>query len=133
MDIPLIVNDPWLEPFADTIKNRSDKAKHKEKELTKGEKLSDFANAYNYYGLHKTPKEWIYKDSLPNAAEVFLIGEFSEWHLKDEFKLVKKENGEFEIKLKLNTLKHLDLYRLFIRWQDWLTGIRRIQGVMLFK
>ena len=117
MDIPLIVNDPWLEPFADTIKNRSDKAKHKEKELTKGEKLSDFANAYNYYGLHKTSKEWIYKDSLPNAAEVFLIGEFSEWHLKDEFKLGKKENGEFEIKLKLNTLKHLDLYRLFIRWQ----------------
>ena len=117
MNIPLIVNDPYLKPFTDTIKNRTNKAKHKEKELSKGKKLSDFADAHQYYGLHKTSKDRIYRDYLPNATEVYLIGEFSDWKPKDEFKLLKKENGEFEIKLKQNILNHLDLYRLFIRWQ----------------
>ena len=117
MNIPLIVNDPYLKPFTDTIKNRIDKAKHKEKELSKGKKLSDFADAHQYYGLHKTTKDRIYRDRLPNATEVFLIGEFSNWQLKDEFKLTNKGNDEFEIKLKPNILNHLDLYRLFIRWQ----------------
>ncbi len=117
MNIPLIVNDPYLKPFTDTIKNRTDKAKHKEKELSKGKKLSDFADAHQYYGLHKTSKDQIYRDRLPNATEVFLIGEFSDWQLKDEYKLTNKGNDEFEIKLKLNILNHLDLYRLFIRWQ----------------
>ncbi|MCF6366812.1 MAG: alpha amylase C-terminal domain-containing protein [Bacteroidales bacterium] len=117
MNIPLINADSYLEPFADRIKLRIGKAKDKEKELTKGQNLSDFANAHNIYGLHETKSFWIYKDWLPNAHSVYLVGDFSKWQAIDEFKLTKKTNGIFEIKLKKNKLKHGNLYRLYVTWK----------------
>jgi len=117
MNIPLIKNDIYLKPFSETIINRIEKAKEKELKLTKGHSLEDFANAHNFYGLHKTKKIWIYKDWLPNAHSVYLVGEFSNWQVLEEYQLTKKENGKFEIKLPINTLKHKDLYRLYVTWQ----------------
>lgn len=117
MNIPIIENDIYLKPFSDTIKNRIEKAKQKEQLLTKSLSLSDFANAHNFYGLHKTKKLWIYKDWLPNAHSVYLVGDFSNWQVLEEFKLEKKNNGRFEIKLPIKTLKHKDLYRLYVSWE----------------
>ncbi len=117
MNIPLIENDSYLKPFSETIQVRIDKAKQKEKELSNGQSLNDFANAHYLYGLHKTKSSWIYRDWLPNAHSVYLIGDFSNWQATDEFKLTKKPKGIFEIKLKKNILKHKDLYRLYVTWE----------------
>ncbi len=117
MNIPLIKNDTYLKPFSSTIINRIEKAKEKERKITKGLSLKDFANAHNYFGLHKTKNNWIYKDWLPNANSVYLVGDFSNWQVLEEFKLEKKDNGKFEIKLPLKTLKHEDLYRLYVTWE----------------
>lgn len=117
MTFPIIENDTYLKPFSETIINRIDRAKQKEKKITKSLSLSDYANAHNYYGLQKTKKFWLYKDWLPNAHSVYLIGDFSNWQVLEEYKLTKKENGKFEIKLPLKTLKHGDLYRLYVSWE----------------
>jgi len=117
MNIPLIAADSYLKPFTECIKLRIDRAKDKEKELTKGQTLNDFANAHYLYGLHKTKSFWIYRDWLPNAHSVYLIGDFSNWQAIDEFKLSKKEKGIFELKLKKHILKHGDLYRLYVTWE----------------
>lgn len=53
----IIKNDPWLEPFSDAIEGRHNDAVNKERELTSTCKtLDQFANAYNYFGLHRTEK-----------------------------------------------------------------------------
>ena len=56
--IGLVKNDPWLEPFEDAIRGRHDHALYKLGELTNGGKmkLSDFADGYLYFGLHRTDK-----------------------------------------------------------------------------
>ena len=50
----LIKNDPWLEPYSEAIEGRHADAVRKERELTgPGRSLDDFANAHNYFGLHR--------------------------------------------------------------------------------
>jgi 1,4-alpha-glucan branching enzyme len=116
MEIQLIKNDPFLRPFEETISYRIEKAKIKENELKKNKKLSNFANAHNYYGLHKTSTGWIYRDRLPAAQDVYLIGNFNDWQMDEQFKLIRNKKGDFEIKLKPKTIKHLDLYRIYVKW-----------------
>jgi len=117
MNIQIVKNDPYLKPYSKIISKRILNAKIKEKEIAGNGSLSDFANAHLYYGLHFTSNKQIYRDWLPNAGEVFLIGDFSDWKPSEKFKLSKKENGNFELILDKNTLKHGDLYRLYVKWQ----------------
>jgi 1,4-alpha-glucan branching enzyme len=112
----IIIKDPYLKPFESNIQKRITKSKEKEIELTNGNKLSDFANAYNYFGLHKTKNGYIYRDWLPNAEKVYLIGDFSNWEVQEEFQLNKKEFGNFEISISEKILKHKDLYKLKVFW-----------------
>lgn len=118
MKIPLIENDPYLKLFKSKIETRINQVQNKEQELIQGKNLSKFANAHHYFGLHKTKQSWIYRDWMPNAREVWLIGDFSEWKLYDTYKLKKDKNGIFTIKLNLSTLKHGDLFRLFVSWES---------------
>lgn len=51
--LKIISDDPWLKPYADAIEGRHLDAMHKLHDLTRHGTLVDFANAYNYFGLHK--------------------------------------------------------------------------------
>ncbi len=117
MEINLIKNDPYLKPFEETILYRTEKAKQKEKALKKSGKLIDFANAHKYYGLHKTSGAWVYRDRLPAAKEVYLIGNFSDWQIDEGLRLHKNAKGDFELKLPKGKIKHLDLYRIYVKWE----------------
>jgi 1,4-alpha-glucan branching enzyme len=117
MKLSLIENDTYLKPFSETIINRYKKTTDKEKELIGNKTLSDFANAYQIFGMHLTKTNWVYRDRLPNAHSVYLIGDFSHWQATEEFKLKEKPNGIFEIKIKKDLLKHGDLYRLYVTWE----------------
>ena len=76
----LIKNDPWLEPYKTDIEHRFQLSASKEKELAgKGKSLSDFADGSLYFGLHKTEQGWVIREWAPNATDIFLIGNFSEW------------------------------------------------------
>lgn len=118
MDTPMIVqNDSWLEPFAEQIANREKQALKKEAQLTQGQSLVDFASGHLYFGLHRSPRGWVFREWAPNATEIFLIGTFSGWKLLDEYALQRVSNGTWELFLAEDFLKHGDLYRLLIRWQ----------------
>ena len=95
----IIKNDPWLEPYADAIIGRHQYALNKEAELTnKGKQtLSDFASGYLYFGLHRTPKGWTFREWAPNATHIYMVGTFNNWEEKAAYKLKKTEkwyNGE---------------------------------------
>ena len=78
--LKIINNDPWLKPYKDIIYKRYHRALEKERELTEGyNNLSEFANGHLYYGLHKTKKNWTFRESAPNASKIFLTGEFNNW------------------------------------------------------
>jgi 1,4-alpha-glucan branching enzyme len=116
--LQIIKNDPWLEPYRTAIEGRYNYFLRKEKELTKNGKisLSEFATGYLYFGLHQTANEWILREWAPGATEIYLIGDFNQWHEQENYRLTRLENGVFEIRLPAYTLKHSDLYKLKIHW-----------------
>lgn len=116
--LEIIKNDPWLEPYAKAIEGRHNYALHKEKELTKNGEitLSDFATGYLYFGLHKTNEGWILREWAPNATEIFLLGSFNNWQRMESYRLRRRDNGVWEVKIPLERIKHLDYYKLQVRW-----------------
>lgn len=116
--LKLIKNDPWLEPYADAIEGRYKYVLKREKEITQDGKvsLSDFADGFLYFGLHKTAKNWVFREWAPNATEIYLIGDFNGWQKEEAFKLKRIEHGQWEIKLPLKALKHGELFKMYVHW-----------------
>ena len=115
--LKLIKNDPWLTPYTQAIEGRHNSAVKKIEELTGGTgNLSDFADGYLYFGLHKEKKQWVFREWAPNANAIYLIGNFSNWEELPEYRLLAIGGGVWEIKLPLKTLHHLDLYKLSVHW-----------------
>ena len=66
--LKLIKNDPWLAPYKQAIEGRHNRAVEKISELTGGTgNLSDFADGYLYFGLHKENGHWVFREWAPNA------------------------------------------------------------------
>ena len=116
--LAIIKNDPWLKPFAAAIEGRHQDAVDKERELiaTDGS-LKAFANAYNYFGLHRTDTGWVFREWAPNATSITLVGDFSGWKEYRKYALKPKANGVWEIKLKKDDLHHGDLYKMIVCWE----------------
>ena len=51
--LKLIKSDTYLRPYAEAIEGRYNYALKREQELTGGKTLSEWANGYLYFGLHK--------------------------------------------------------------------------------
>lgn len=117
--IGLVKNDPYLEPFEEAIRGRHEFAVQKLNQFTlNGKKrLSDFANGYDYYGLHKTSRGWVFREWAPNASEIFLVGDFNGWQENDKYRAVRiSDSGDWELKLPNKAVRHGDLYKMYVRW-----------------
>lgn len=117
--LAILKSDPWLEPFADAIVGRHNSVIEKLNDLTSATdgSLSNFANAHKYFGLHKNGRKgWVFREYAPNATDITLVGTFSDWQKKDEFRLSNIGDGVWEITLDKNTLKHGDLYKMIVTW-----------------
>lgn len=115
--LKIVKNDEWLSPFEQAIQGRHDHALYKMNELAGKGTLSDFADGYLYFGLHRTPRQWVLREWAPNATEIYLIGTFNDWKELPEFAFKRIEGtGNWELKLSSKVLKHLDLYKLSIHW-----------------
>lgn len=117
--LEILKNDPYLEPFSKAIEGRHDYFLQREKELTQNGKisLSDFATGYLHFGLHKTADGWIFREWAPNATEIFLVGTFNQWQRLESYRLKRKENGVWELKVPLERIHHLDLFKLWVSWE----------------
>ncbi len=112
----LVQNDSWLEPYSGIISDRMIIAERKEKELTGGKSLSEFASGYLYFGLHKTRGGWIIREWAPNATHIYLVGTFNNWKEEAKYSFTYLDNGVWELELEEEYLKHEDLYALNIHW-----------------
>lgn len=119
-ELTLIKNDPWLEPYAGAIEGRHQDALNKERELTQASgSLDAFANAHNYFGMHRTPRgAWVVREWAPNATAITLIGDMTGWKpaKKYAFKRVEGSDGVWELKLPGAALTHGQLYKLLVEW-----------------
>lgn len=118
MDLKFIANDPLLEPFRYTIEQRHRNFILRETGFTENRRqLSDAFNSYLYYGMHRSEEGWIFREWAPHATAVYLIGDFSDWQKKEEFRLERLEYGNWEVRMPSDRLKHGMKYRLLVEWE----------------
>ena len=118
-ELAILRNDPWLEPYAGAIEGRHHDVEVKLHELTAGTRgsLVRFANAYNYFGLHRTKEgNWIFRDFLPNATKVLLIGTFTDWRDDERFALTRLSDGTWEGKFPADAIHNGDLFKMRVFW-----------------
>ena len=113
-------NDAYLEPFEDAITGRHEHAACEIKRFTMDGKrsLSDFANGYNYYGLHRDSRVgWVFREWAPNATDIYIIGDFNDWKEDERFRASRIDGtGNWELRLPNDAIKHGDLYKMLVKW-----------------
>ncbi|WP_056928536.1 alpha amylase C-terminal domain-containing protein [Candidatus Symbiothrix dinenymphae] len=116
----LIKGDPWLEPYTAAIEGRYAYFLQRERELTQDGKvpLSEFADGYLYFGLHKTDAGWVFREWAPRATAIYLVGDFNDWTEQPDYQLHPIGNGAWEISLPHDKLHHGELYKLRMHWDD---------------
>ncbi len=78
----IIELNPQLEHFAGDIDLRMFLYRAtKERLLTNGGTLNEFANAHEYFGIHHVDGGWVYREWAPGAYQLYLTGEFNNWDL----------------------------------------------------
>ncbi|MCQ2374367.1 MAG: alpha amylase C-terminal domain-containing protein [Salinivirgaceae bacterium] len=119
MNVPKIVqNDPWLSPFSSIITKRmSNYCETYDRLLKNQSSLLDFANGHLFYGCFCNGDTTTLRERLPNATEVYLIGDFNNWQATPEYKLKNIGGGNWEITLPASVFGHLSLYRLKVCWK----------------
>lgn len=120
-DLAILRNDPWLEPYKPAIDGRHNDVIKKFDELTAKSdgSLSKFANAYKYYGLHRQANgTWVFRDYLPNAEKVVLIGDFSNWQSDERYALTRLQDGSWEGKFAADMIHNGDLYKMRVYWHS---------------
>jgi len=95
----LLELNPQLQGFAGDIDLRMFLYRAtKNRLLSEGQTLNDFANAHNYYGFHRTETGWVYREWAPSAYQLYLTGEFNNWN-QTSHPLSRTDNGSWEIQL----------------------------------
>ncbi|MDE6339795.1 MAG: alpha amylase C-terminal domain-containing protein, partial [Muribaculaceae bacterium] len=79
--------------------------------------LSKFANAYNYFGLHRESSgEWVFREYAPNATQIWLIGTFSEWKDDERYSLSPIGDGVWEGRFPADFIHNGDLFKMRVDW-----------------
>ncbi len=133
----LLEKFPDLQPYEGDINLRMARYEGKRAQLLQGKTtLKDFANAHTYFGFHHLPDGWVYREWAPGADQVYLTGDFNDWHWTDT-PLTRLENGNWEVVLPGDTLhvgsrvltivdnggkltQHIPLYARRVT-QDWVS------------
>lgn len=110
--------DPLLDPYRFLIQKRYRDFILREVGFTGGKgRLADVFNSYLYYGLHHLEDGWVFREWAPNATAIYLIGEFSDWEKKEEFRLTRIQEGNWEVRMPEEALQHGMKYRLRVEWE----------------
>ena len=117
--LKLIKNDPWLAPYTAAIEGRHNDAIAKEADLTSDAgSLSEFANAHQYFGLHRLHDgSWVFREYAPNAGDITLIGDFSDWKPEREYALRPIGGGVWEGRFPAGAISHGQHYKMLVGWK----------------
>ncbi len=113
-----LLDDPWLQPYQAVIERRMHRAMSLERQLAQGPgSLAEFANAHEFYGLHRRNDAWVFREWAPNATAIWLVGDFSGWHINPRFQLNRLPGRDvWKITLPPDALRHGQLYHLEVHW-----------------
>ncbi|MDE7389286.1 MAG: 1,4-alpha-glucan-branching enzyme, partial [Muribaculaceae bacterium] len=117
--LKLIKNDPWLAPYTEAIEGRHNDAVAREAELTaRSGSLARFADAHEYFGLHRqSDGTWVFREYAPNAGEIHLIGDFSDWQPERRYALKPIGGGVWEGRFSKTALRHGQYYKMLVSWK----------------
>ena len=99
--------DPLLKQYAGDLDYRMNRYEEKKRQLlAPGQRLTDLANGYAYFGIHRLRGGWVYREWAPAAEAMYLTGDFCGWD-RHAHPMERKENGVWELHLPgRNALKH---------------------------
>jgi 1,4-alpha-glucan branching enzyme len=110
----LMEKDPSLNPYEGEIRMHLDRYNDRRWQINQDAYLPEFANGYNYFGLHRTENGWVFREWLPGADAVWLTGDFDNWS-KWDHPLTNIGNGVWEINLEgWDALKHGQYIKLMV-------------------
>lgn len=118
----LFTEDSLLEQYREAIEGRHNYYQQRLARLlgNRRRKLSSVANGHLYFGLHRMKDlSWVFREWLPYAERVILIGDFNGWQEEAGFELRRiNEHGDWELTLAPDAIKHGQLYRMKVYWAD---------------
>lgn len=112
----LTEHDPWLAPYRQQIVERLTYVAAYEQRIIGTKDVKDFALGYRHFGLHTTAAGWTLREWAPNATEIFLVGDFSDWQDHEVFALTRGNDGEWQLELSADVLQHGSKYKLHMHW-----------------
>ncbi|MBO4944191.1 MAG: alpha amylase C-terminal domain-containing protein [Muribaculaceae bacterium] len=115
----IVRNDPWLAPYAGAIEGRHQDVIKREKQLLSGQakRLTDFANAHEYFGLHREADgSWVFREWAPHATQITLIGDFSGWQEQARYTLRQTGGGVWELKVPADDIRNGQYYKMIVYW-----------------
>ena len=99
MALKILSIDKYLAPYEKDFQLRMDNYNRKKKELLpSGGTLADFANGYLYFGIHRTPSGWVYREWAPGAEAMYFTGDFCGWE-RHKYPMKKLDGGVFEVEI----------------------------------
>ena len=108
--------DPWLAPYRKAVDARHERILAERRKLAGDGPLSAAVNNHIYYPLHREGGAWVLREWAPNASRIFLIGDCNSWKRSESFAFSPVGGGNWELRLPETTLRHGDLYKLWIEW-----------------
>ena len=120
--MPHLLDDGYLKPYESAIRGRAEHAFARAEQLTQGKcSLSDWANAHNYYGLHREKaagkREWVFREWAPHATSMWLVGDFNGWRIDPDFEVFRIPGTDvWERRIPEDRIRHQDKYHLEVRW-----------------
>ena len=115
-----LLDDGCLKPYEAAIRGRAQRAADRAQELTQGKcSLANWANAHNYYGLHKVEGEqWCFREWAPHATSMWLVGDFNGWKIDPDFEVFRIPGTDvWERRIPADRIHHGDKYHLEMRWE----------------
>jgi 1,4-alpha-glucan branching enzyme len=111
-------DDPYLAPYLPVLRRRAERTEARGRQLAQAPgSLAEFACAHEFYGLHRRGDRRVFREWAPNATAVWLVGDFSEWQVRDEFALRRLAGRTvWELELPADRLSHGQHYRLEMAW-----------------
>ena len=119
--LPIVERDRALVPYQKFIEQQAERCSQTLLSLTGGRRLSEFANAHEYYGFHNTGDGWVYREWAPAADGVYLMGDFNCWDAASA-PMTRLENGSWELWLPENALHDGSRVRTVVRNGDRLSN-----------
>ncbi len=111
-------DDPYLTPYLGILQRRQALKDKRMQFLSAGPgSLGEFACAHEFYGLKRRKDGWTFREWAPNATEIFLVGDFSDWKPQPAFALKRLPNRSvWEGSWPLDRLSHGQRYHLLVLW-----------------